>query len=44
MNKVVTCKNCAYSFDEVNSETTVHCCRHKKTMNNTDTCEDGKEY
>lgn len=44
MNNKITCKDCAYSFDEVNSDNTVHCCKHKKTMLYTDFCNEGKEY
>lgn len=41
--ETVLCKNCAYGFDEVEGNGLIHCCRHKKTMNGTDTCDDGKE-
>ena len=40
---IITCKDCAYSFDEVNSDTTVHCCKHKKSMFHGDTCEDARD-
>ena len=41
--EIVTCKECVYSFDEVDSQNKVHCCRHKKSMENTNTCEDGRK-
>lgn len=43
MEEKVLCKNCVYGFDEVGDNGMTHCCRHKKSMHNEDSCEDGRE-
>lgn len=43
MEEKITCKDCVYSFDELNVKDIVHCCKHKKSMFHGDTCDDARD-
>ena len=41
MASKVLCSDCVYSFPEVEDNGRQHCCRMKKSVLNTDSCEEG---